>query len=373
MPFPSRVPLIAVLALLPVALLAQSNPRITSPAFDSAEITKKVAPTVVLIKGTTVAGDVLGTGFIISSDGKIATNLHVIQNLHTGGVQLASGDKFDSFLVLAFDARKDIAIIKIPGFDLPFVPLGNSNNIQVGEPVLVVGSPLGLQGSVTTGVISSMRDDPSGGGFKVLQTDASANPGNSGGPLVNRQSEVIGIVTFKILGSENLNFAIPVNYLRGLMDSPASAISLDQLGSKLSNAPDVFKSDAFPTHWKSLVSGTTKIVRRDGDRIYVETVVSDTEKNAGCFQLDEFLKKGDIFTGTGRRSCVCQYTKGLGAYARTFDNKFVIQYETEITSLEPNRIEGRTKGPPKGSTLDCQRGTYSKPLSEWVTFTWIPE
>jgi Trypsin-like peptidase domain len=107
-----------------------------------------------------------------------------------GGVQLASGEKFDSFSVLAFDARKDIAIIKIPGFDLPSVTLGNSNTVQVGEPVLVIGSPLGLQGSVTTGVLSSVRDDPAGAGFKVLQTDAAANPGNSGGPLVNRRSEV---------------------------------------------------------------------------------------------------------------------------------------------------------------------------------------
>ena len=179
---------------------------------------------------------------IISSDGKIATNLHVIEGLRHAGVELASGEKYDSFSVLAFDPRKDIAIIKIPGFDLPTVPLGNSNSVQVGEPVLVVGSPLGLQGSVTTGVVSSIRDDPANGGFKVMQTDASVNPGNSGGPMVNRQSEVIGIVTFKIRGSENLNFAIPVNYLRGLMESPASAMSLDELRLKVSNAPETVPS-----------------------------------------------------------------------------------------------------------------------------------
>jgi len=150
--------------------------------FDSAQITKKIAPGVVLIKGTANSDEVLGTGFIISSDGRIATNLHVVESLTTGGVQLASGEIFDSFSIVVFDARKDIAIIKIPGFDLPTVVLGNSNNVQVGEPVLAMGSPLGLQGTVTTGVVSSMRDDPAGGGFKVLQTDASVNPGNSGGP-----------------------------------------------------------------------------------------------------------------------------------------------------------------------------------------------
>jgi serine protease Do len=127
-------------------------------SFDSAEITKKITPAVVLVTGITDDGKALGSGFVISSDGKIATNLHVVQSLRSGGVQLASGEKFDLLSVLAFDERKDIAIIKIAGFDMPSVTLGNSNSVQVGEPVLTMGSPLGLQGSVTTGVISSIRE-----------------------------------------------------------------------------------------------------------------------------------------------------------------------------------------------------------------------
>jgi len=123
-----------------------ARPQAASQAFDSTQITKKISPGVVLIKGMASSGEILGTGFIISSDGKIATNLHVVESLKNGGVQLASGERYDSFSVLAFDARKDLAIIKISGFDLPTVTLGNSNNVQVGEPVLAMGSPLGLQG-----------------------------------------------------------------------------------------------------------------------------------------------------------------------------------------------------------------------------------
>jgi len=284
---------------------------------------------------------------------------------------LASGDKFDSFYVLAFDERKDIAIIKISGFDLPTITLGNSNNIQIGEPVLIAGNPLGLQGSVTTGVISSIRDDPSAGGFKVIQTDASANLGNSGGPLVNRESEVIGIVTFKIVGGENLNFAIPVNYLRGLMDSLGSPMTLDALHAKLANQPDVFKSDVFPAHWKSLQSGTTKIIRRDGERVYVETVLPETSKNAGCFNLAELQKKDDIFVGTGRYSCVCEYNSKWDG--RLLSNRFTDQFQIEISKMGPTRIEGRTTVPPPNTKFDCQKGTYTKPISEWQMFTWIPE
>src|SRR5260370_31041496 len=303
------VRLLLTTVLLAATTQVQARPQASSQSFDSAQITKKISPAVVLIKGNTNSGEALGTGFIISSDGKVATNLHVVESLKSGGVQLASGEKFDSFSILLFDARKDLAVIKIPGFDLPTVVLGNSNNVQVGEPVLAVGSPLGLQGTVTTGVISSMRDDPAGGGFKVIQTDASVNPGNSDGPLVNRAAEVLGIVTFKIRGGENLNFAIPINYLRGLADSsPGSVMSLDDMRVKLSGSgADVFKTDSFPTRWRSLLTGTTKIIRRDGDIIYVETLLPEAQKNAGCFNLAELQKNGDIFSGKGRYSCVCQY------------------------------------------------------------------
>lgn len=354
-------------------MLAQPGPQDPQQTFDSARIAKQVGPAVVLIQGKTDTGEILGSGFILSSDGKIATNLHVIKDLKTAGVQLASGDKFDSFSVLAFDARKDIAIIKIPGFDLPTAVLGNSNDIQIGEPVLAAGSPLGLQGSVSTGVVSSVRDDPAGEGFKVIQTDATANPGNSGGPLVNSRGQVIGVVTFKLRGTENLNFAIPINYLRGLMESAPSALSLDELRAKIANSPDVFNPDISSTRWKSLTSGTTKVVRRDGDRIYIETVMPEAEKNAGCFNLADLQKKGDMFVGRGRSSCVCQYTKGLGVYARNYTNRFGDEYDVEITMISPTRIEGRSTIHPAGSKFDCQKGSYAKPATDWQPFAWIPE
>jgi hypothetical protein len=338
-------------------------------SFDSAEITKRIAPAVVLVTGVTDDGKALGSGFIISSDGKIATNLHVIQSLRSGGVQLASGDKFDSFLVMAFDERKDVAIIKIAGFDLPSVTLGNSNAIQVGEPVLIMGSPLGLQGSVTTGVISSIRDDPFGGGFKMIQTDASVNPGNSGGPLVNKKAEVVGIIRYKIGGTENLNFAIPINYLRGMMDAPLTGVSLDELRAKLANKTDVFQqSESFPNRWRSLVSGTTKIIRREGDRIYVETVMPEAAKQSGCFTIADLKKQGDAYSGNGKESCVCQFNR-LGTI-RT--SRYSLEYPLEITRLSATRIEGWSVVPPKGAKFDCVKGSYSKPMVR-QEFTWIPE
>jgi S1-C subfamily serine protease len=224
-----------------------------------------------------------------------------------------------------------------------------------------------LRGSVTTGVIRSIRDDPSAGGFKVIQPDAAANPGNSGGPLVNRDSEVIGVVTFRIVGGENLNFAIPINYLRGMMDSLGSPITLQDLQAKLANQLDAFKSDILPARWKSLQSGTTKIVRRDDDKIYVETVLSEAAKNAGCINLAELQKKDNIFVGIVRYSCVCQY--GLKR------NRYSSETPIEISKITSTRIEGLAHQEPNGAKIDCKNGRYSKPSSEWPTieFTWIPE
>jgi S1-C subfamily serine protease len=161
----------------------------------------------VVIQGKTDSGEVLGSGFIVSSDGKIVTNLHVVRDMNAAAVQTATGHTFSSVMVLATDETKDLAIIKIAGMGLPALELGNSEMVSVGEQVVIVGSPRGLEGSVTAGIISSVRDG--GSGFKVLQTDAAMNPGNSGGPLVNTKGQAIGVASFKITASEGLNFAIP--------------------------------------------------------------------------------------------------------------------------------------------------------------------
>jgi S1-C subfamily serine protease len=203
-------------------------------SFTTAQIAKSVSPSVVVIQGKTDSGDVLGSGFIISKDGKIATNLHVIRDMKTASVQLANGELFHSVSVLATDERRDLAVLKIAGSNLPVLELGDSDALTVGEPLVIVGSPRGLEGTVTAGILSSIRD--SGDGFKVLQTDAAVNPGNSGGPLANNKGQAIGVVSFKLRSSEGLNFAIPINYERILLNSVHSPITLEQMRRSLTAA-----------------------------------------------------------------------------------------------------------------------------------------
>jgi S1-C subfamily serine protease len=341
----------------------------------STEIVAVASKSVVLLKGVTDSGSVLGSGFVLSPDGKIATNLHVIRDMKSGGVQLASGEVYDNLLVLGFDDRKDVAIVKIAGFDLPAIELGNSNQVQAGEPVIAIGSPSGLQGTVTAGVVSAIRDDPFSGGYKVIQTDAASNPGNSGGPLLNTRGQVIGVITSKLRASEGLNFAVPINYVRGLMDSAGTPMTLSEFRAKLSAIPvDAFKTqESFPTNWKSMTSGNTYTVRKEPDVVYVERVLSDAQKQAGNFASIELHrgKDGDqTYTGHERMILVGSYLDRRSN--RQVINRCTFDYAVEVSMFSQSRIEFRVLAPPDGSKLDFKKCVYDK-SSIWQPFVWIPE
>jgi len=337
---------------------------------DNVQIASKVLPSVVLLKGTGDSGGSLGSGFILSSDGKIATNLHVIREWKSGGVQLQNGDTFSVLSVLAFDATKDLAIVQIAGFDLSPCELGNSNDLKVGESVIAVGSPRGLQGTVTVGVISAVRDDLVGTGFKVIQTDAAANPGNSGGPLVNSRGQIIGVISSKLKASEGLNFAVPINYVRGLMNALQPPMTLDIMRARLNSAVDVFKATAAenPVRWKSMTSNKVFELRWVGERIYAELLKVQAEQTSG-FQTMEVQKNGTVYTGVSRYGGVCRWYRGFGNWET---NNCRFEKQAEFTQVSKDRIEGRTMGPPPSSKLDCKKCTYSKP-DEWRPFIWIPQ
>lgn len=355
-----------------VLLLQSVGPASPSPQSSpvSPEMVEKLSKSVVLIRGTNDKGTILGSGFLLSSDGKIATNLHVILEMRAGGVQLESGEIYDTFSILAFDERKDLAILQIAGFDLPPIEFGNSNEVKAGEPVIAIGSPRGLQGTVTAGIVSSVRDHAAG--FKVIQTDAAANPGNSGGPLFNGKGQVIGVVTSKLQASEGLNFAVPINYVRGLMASTGKPMNLGGLDAALKATPvDAFKeTPSFPVRWKSMLSGARYKIRYQGDTFYAEAVLSEDEIRAGSFIGWELHKGATGYSGTLRQTQVCTYDPGLfEPYAY---NRCPFKYDAEFSVVTDSRIEGRVSIPPQRSKLNCRKCTYDKPTS-WQPFVWIPE
>ena len=160
----------------------------------------------------------LGSGFIISKEGLVITNNHVVEKADIIKVKLSNGDSYDAEVV-GRDPKTDIALIKIKGNgSFPFLPLGNSDKMQVGDWVLAVGNPFGLESTVTAGIISAKQRNIGAGPYDdFLQTDAPINPGNSGGPLVDLDGEVIGINTAIVASGQGIGFAIPSNMANNII------------------------------------------------------------------------------------------------------------------------------------------------------------
>lgn len=162
----------------------------------------------------------LGSGFIINRDGYILTNNHVVQNATEISVKLSDGREFKAKMI-GRDPKTDIALIKIEASDLPVIPFGNSDKLEVGEPVLAIGNPFGLNQTVTSGIVSAKGRFIGEGPYdNFIQTDASINRGNSGGPLINVHGEAVGINTAIFSptgGSIGIGFAIPIDMAKEVL------------------------------------------------------------------------------------------------------------------------------------------------------------
>ncbi len=161
----------------------------------------------------------LGSGFIIDSQGHIVTNNHVIEDADEIQVKLPDGHEYDA-KIIGRDPSTDLALIKVEAkADLPAVRMGDSDKLEVGQWVLAIGSPFGLEHTVTAGIVSAKgRVIGSGPYDDFIQTDASINPGNSGGPLLNMAGEVVGINTAIIASGQGIGFAVPINMARSVVE-----------------------------------------------------------------------------------------------------------------------------------------------------------
>lgn len=217
------------------ANLVSSSSTIERAPDSVAGIAQRVLPSVVSITTRSSDSGGTGSGFVIDSNGYILTNNHVISAVAENGgsirVSLNNGDIYDGTIV-GRDSSYDLAVIKITATNLPALQFGDSDKVAVGDPVIAIGSPLGLSGTVTLGIISA-KDRPVTAGdsatdssfINALQTDAAINPGNSGGPLVDSTGAVIGVNsaiaslgTSSQSGSIGLGFAIPINQARKTAD-----------------------------------------------------------------------------------------------------------------------------------------------------------
>jgi S1-C subfamily serine protease len=250
-----------------------------APAYDNEEqqniaVYKRALPSVVNITSTAVAYDFFyrpvpqqgqGSGFILDREGHILTNNHVIDNAQSVEVTLYNQKKYKASVV-GVDPTHDLALLKIDAPNLTPATLADSSNLQVGVQVYAIGNPFGFSGTMTRGIISAIRSVATPSGHKIdnaLQTDASVNPGNSGGPLLNSRGEVIGITTMIASNpnggadqSAGIGFAIPINTAKAVLDDFAKygrvrRPSLDIV--TLPIGPDVAQQIGLPSDFGILI------------------------------------------------------------------------------------------------------------------------
>ena len=287
-----------------------------------AGIAQRVLPSVVSINTRTLNSGGSGSGFVIDSNGYILTNNHVISDAVISGgkiqVTLNDGTTYTG-KVIGRDASFDLAVLKIDAIGLKALQFGDSDKIAVGDAVIAIGSPLGLSGTVTTGIISAKDRAVTTGDSRTessfinaLQTDAAINPGNSGGPLVDSTGAVIGINsaiaslgTTSQAGSIGLGFAIPINQGRKIADQlikygvatyPVVGISLDVnymgVGAQISTSGTGILSGS-PAQKAGLKAGDV-IIEFDGKKINSpeELIVSVRSKNVGDRVTLVFMRDG---------------------------------------------------------------------------------
>ncbi len=247
-----------------------------APAFDTEEqqnmgVYKKALPSVVNITSTAVQFDFFygpvpqqgqGSGFILDKQGLILTNNHVIDNAQRVEVTLSDKHKYKA-QVIGIDKNHDLALIKIQAPNLQPATLSDSNGLTVGQKVYAIGNPFGLNGTMTRGIISSIRSirGPNNNPIEdAIQTDAAVNPGNSGGPLLNSRGEVIGITTLIASNgadqSSGIGFAIPINTAKAVLDDFAKyghsrRPSLDIVTLPVS--PDIAEQIGLPADYGILI------------------------------------------------------------------------------------------------------------------------
>lgn len=265
------------IAILPSIVSAQTAQKIARKAFGS---------TVLLVmeddNGQPLS---LGSGFFVRN-GEIASNLHVVEGAARGYAKIIGQKaKYDIEGIAAVDPERDLVVLKISGARARALALGNSESVQVGETVYAVGNPQGLEGTFSQGIVSSIREV---GTDKLLQITAPISPGSSGGPVLNGKGEVIGVSVATFRGGQNLNFAIPSNYLQTLLIKVGPAKPLAQ--AKPANFQRSILFDLGGRNAEGVIGGSfswkTQLYEMDGDyTITLRNQLRECVRNIFCLVI----------------------------------------------------------------------------------------
>ena len=339
---------------------------------DMSQLVKASIDAVVLIVVSDANGKPVleGSGFLVSSDGRVVTNHHVIANASSATVKLNNGAFFPVEGIISDDPDHDLALIKVPGKNLPFLSLEDSDSLTAGQHVLAIGSPLGLENSVSDGIVSGFRKFEDGKNW--IQTTAAASHGNSGGPLLVMDGKVAGVLTWKAGEGENLNFAAPSKLIVPLLAN-SKVEPLGTASNTVATAPTGMSRE---TVWTSLLSGRDYKLRVDGDYVYTEWVNLPTQlQTTTAFMRSELKKDGDKWVGKARSYLPYGFKSSYADFWTTGQrmgtenvNWCTREVQFEIDRITETRIEGRSLSSKSFDAKKCKPGKL-----EWQSFTWIPK
>ncbi|MEI9941524.1 MAG: trypsin-like peptidase domain-containing protein [Pseudomonadota bacterium] len=272
-----------------VTQASNARPLTQSPA----EIAARSTPAIVTVR----TGDGLGTGFVVRKDGWVATNFHVVRGATAVTVVFSDHREFPVVEIMNANRLHDLVILRIDARDLPVLPLGDSDQVRAGDSVLAIGHPLGLEDTVSNGLISAVRDVHAG--LRVLQISAPIAPGSSGGPLFNDRGEVIGVATAISTSGQNLNFGLPSKYVTDLVEHPhpismelfaAAMLAIQRQASAGRDGRE--RQRDIPHHELTLLNGCTDankelIFKTLQDAIEVGAPLYNQGKLAACYHIYE--------------------------------------------------------------------------------------
>ena len=264
---------------------ASVRPAVQTPA----DITAHATPAIVTVR----AGDSLGTGFVVRKNGWIATNFHVVRGASEIMVEFSNHKKYPVVEIMNANRLHDLVILRIDAANLPVLAIGDSDEVRPGDSVLAIGHPLGLEDTVSNGLISAVREVHTG--LRVLQISAPIAPGSSGGPLFNERGEVIGVATAIITSGQNLNFGLPSKYVSDLVEHP-HPISMELFAAAMAvleqqSAPS-HRERSIPHHPLSVLNGCTDankelIYRTLQSAIEVGAPLYNQGNLAACYHIYE--------------------------------------------------------------------------------------
>jgi S1-C subfamily serine protease len=278
------------------------------------ELYQLASPAVVLIEVFDDEGHKRsqGSGFLASEGGSVVTNYHVLRGAYRATAKLADGTTAPITGVVGYDQNRDVAVVQLARPASTFLNLGDSNRIQVGQRVVAIGSPLGLQNTLSEGIVSARR-----GG--LIQMSVPISPGSSGGPILNTEGEVIGIAVSIVVGGQNLNFAVPINWAKNYF-GPAAAKPLAQVAAENTVVEQIVSGVmAIPAGQDQAWQVTVDTNKMSNSEVHGQ--VSSSGGMDGKITLALFYGAQPIFTCRNTYCAIHQDISQPGIYTLILDNR----------------------------------------------------